>query len=473
MLNSDRISSCIMDLGVKLRWGLHELRKSWKLSLVVMAGFLLLFIAFATSTSSQSIYKVVLDAGSTGTRVHVFHFKSPKFALRSGEIRESDLDLISIPLFAKIQGGLSEFSDNPKACRPGLMDLMNQARNVVPREFWEDTEVILMATAGLRLLRPDQADALLSEARGVLSRSGFQLGTVDTIDGKLEAKLMFTMTHFVINSDDHKKMAIVDLGGGSVQLAYKDTNDFIDMHPDISNEIQAYLEKSKRSTLYLHSWLGYGLVAFRLKALEMISADLPHPCVPEWTPLGTSYRYGEKEVPVIPRKQSGDNRKPVQACLELIRSAVSTSDNEGTCKVITMSASKSHTQCGITGSWLGPSEPNSISEWRLFSYIFDLAQAEGLVAPDASDGSLSANDFLHAAESHCQATSTPTMPESGKLEWWKCIDLVYVSALLTDGFKLDPNFPLQVTKHLIYKGEIELEAAWPLGAAIAAIRNEL
>jgi hypothetical protein len=68
---------------------------------------------------------------------------------------------------------------------------------------------------------------------------------------------------------------------------------------------------------------------------------------------------------------------------------------------------------------------------------------------------------------------TPPNTNSDELQWWKCIDLVYVSALLTDGFKLDPNFPLKVTKHLSYKGEIELEAAWPLGAAIAAIKSEL
>jgi hypothetical protein len=80
---------------------------------------------------------------------------------------------------------------------------------------------------------------------------------------------------------------------------------------------------------------------------------------------------------------------------------------------------------------------------------------------------------LKAAEEHCQAAQSPPQKQVDKLEWWKCIDLMYVSALLTEGFKLDPNLDLKVTKHLTYKGEIELEAAWPLGAAIAAIKNEV
>ncbi len=460
-----------MDIKYHIRWLFFEARKSWKLSLLVLSAFVLVFLAFASSTSSQSIFKVVVDAGSTGTRVHVFHFKSPKFTLRNYEITESDLSLIGIPLFTKIDGGLSSYAENPKACRTGLVELMNQARNVIPRSLWMETEVILMATAGLRLLKEEQAESLLSEARDVLSKSGFKVGTVDTIDGKLEAKFMFMMTHFVANQDDKKTMAIVDLGGGSVQLAYKIEKDFADLNPSVSREVEEYLESSKRSTLYLHSWLGYGLVAFRLKALELVESGKPHPCVPVWTPSGTKYRYGEKEVDVVPRSGRG----LVLECLDLIRNAVNSNDQEGQCKLLSMELAKKtgSSQCGLTGSWLGPSEPNSISEWRLFSYIFDLAQGEGLVGADKYEASLSANDFLEAATKHCEATVNPQQDSNAKIEWWRCIDLVYVSALLTDGFRLDAEYPLKVTKHLSYKGEIELEAAWPLGAAIAAIKSEL
>jgi len=78
---------------------------------------------------------------------------------------------------------------------------------------------------------------------------------------------------------------------------------------------------------------------------------------------------------------------------------------------------------------------------------------------------LTGNDFLNSAKNHCS--------KSAAIEWWKCIDLIYVSALITNGFKLDPDFPLKVTKRLVYDNRIELEAAWPLGAAIAAIRGDL
>ena len=454
-----------MDIKHYSRWLVYEIRKSWKLSLVIISGFVLVFFAFAASTANQSVYKVVVDAGSTGTRVHVFHFQSPKFTLRNYEVTEADLSLIAIPLFTKVPGGLSSFADNPKASRAGLLELMQKARNVVPEKLWAETEVILMATAGLRLLKEVQAEAILTEARSALSESGFKLGIVDTIDGKLEAKFMFMMTHFVSNQDDAKHMAIVDLGGGSVQLAYKTSPGLPDLNPAVAKEAEHYLDRSKRSTLYVHSWLGYGLVAFRLRALELAGAGQPHPCVPQWTPAGTSYKYGDKEVVVVAVTSKGT----VSACTDLMRTAINTRDNEEQCKLISLSWAVSD-QCGLTGSWLGPMEPNSITEWRVFSYIFDLALSEGLVASGAPEAAISANDFLKAAAPHCEASEAPT---SDNHEWWKCIDLVYISTLLTDGFKLDPNFKLRVTKHFSYNGEIELEAAWPLGAAIAAIKNEL
>lgn len=455
-----------MDWEHSSRQAIHFIYTKWRILLLISSGFLfVLFNMWILGTEgSHSTYKVILDAGSTGTRVHVFQFNSPKFSLRTTEITESDLALISIPLFARVHGGLSDYANNPKDCRQGLMDLLNKAKAAVPKSEWAKTEVVLMATAGLRLLHAQQADALLAEARDVLVKhSPFIVGTVDTIDGKTEAKLIYVMTHFVAAASE-KQMAIVDLGGGSVQLAYK-----VREFDSAKEEVEEYLEKTRGSTLYLNSWLGYGLVAFRMKALEMAGDGQPHPCVPEWTPAGVTYTYGEKSMSVMPRN-TGSASSAVDSCLALVRSALRESNPDSKCRSITASLSQTAaSQCGLNGTWLGPSEPNSIDEWRLFSYIFDLAAEEGLVPEGESEATLSASDFLKAARVHCERSEKV----HERIEWWKCVDLVYVSALLVDGFRLEPQFPLRVTKRLVYKGQIELEAAWPLGAAIAAFQNEL
>lgn len=433
------------DAEYYVRYCVHLLQSKWKLVFLFL-GFTLFFTCLNFPESAASAYKVVFDAGSTGTRVHVFRFN----AIQS--FRSENLVLLEIPLFAKFQGGLSDHAHAPAGCRTGLLKLLEEAKAVVPISEWGRTELIFMATAGLRLLPAEQAEALLTEARSVLSsHSEFRVSTVDTIDGKLEAKLIYVMAQFVFKNP----IAIVDLGGGSVQLAYKTSLPATSAASSLTSE---FLETSKSHTLYLHSWLGFGLVAFRLKALEMLTSGLPHPCVPEWTPSGTVYHYGDTVVPVTPRKEGTGKR-----CVDVVVSALGSSEGSQQCKLI----QSSEGMCGLNGQWLGPS--SSIQEWRLFSYIFDIALEEGMVPAGKAEARLTANDFLRAANSHCEGPKGLAR----RTEWWKCIDLTYVFALLTHGFKLDPDFPLMVTKRLKYNDSIELEAAWPLGAAIVAIKQEL
>ena len=46
-----------------------------------------------------------------------------------------------------------------------------------------------------------------------------------------------------------------------------------------------------------------------------------------------------------------------------------------------------------------------------------------------------------------------------------CMDLSYCYKLLTDGFKVPEKAKITIVKKIKYKKE-EVEAAWPLGAAI-------
>jgi apyrase len=46
-----------------------------------------------------------------------------------------------------------------------------------------------------------------------------------------------------------------------------------------------------------------------------------------------------------------------------------------------------------------------------------------------------------------------------------CLDLSFQHALLTHGFKIEAASPVTLVKRVKYLGQ-EIEAAWPLGAAI-------
>lgn len=101
--------------------------------------------------SSQDVHRwrhaILIDAGSTGTRLHVFRYR-PWHVDASGS---------AVPVWPRIDvadrvfkasPGLSAHAANPKAAAKALRGLMEQARAHVPPAAWRRTPVALMATAG-------------------------------------------------------------------------------------------------------------------------------------------------------------------------------------------------------------------------------------------------------------------------------------------------------------------------------------
>lgn len=109
---------------------------------------------------------VVLDAGSTGTRAHVFTY--------AATTRSSSYAAMQLPEpKLKTSPGLSSFAREPAGAVASLAPLLQFAASHVPPHLRSSTPVLLMATAGLRLLPDTEAQALLNACRGVLAASGF------------------------------------------------------------------------------------------------------------------------------------------------------------------------------------------------------------------------------------------------------------------------------------------------------------
>lgn len=77
---------------------------------------------------------------------------------------------------------------------------MNEAKAFVPKSLWKDTPLVLKATAGLRLLRPDQADNLLNAVRDVFLVSGFAVkdDAVEIMDGVDEGIFSWFTVNFLL-----------------------------------------------------------------------------------------------------------------------------------------------------------------------------------------------------------------------------------------------------------------------------------
>ncbi|KAG7233266.1 hypothetical protein INR49_007346 [Caranx melampygus] len=99
-------------------------------------------------------YGIMFDAGSTGTRVHVFKFQT----------EEKEAPKLAHETFRAIKPGLSAYADDPDECVSGIMELLEVAKSSVPPSAWSTTPVVLKATAGLRLLPGEKATHLLDRS---------------------------------------------------------------------------------------------------------------------------------------------------------------------------------------------------------------------------------------------------------------------------------------------------------------------
>src|SRR5271170_1303208 len=95
-------------------------------------------------------YALMMDAGSTGSRIHVYKFHNC-FAAPTLEHET----------FEQIKPGLSAYANSPLSAAESLDALLDIAVAEIPRELQSCTPLAVKATAGLRLLGESQSRAIL------------------------------------------------------------------------------------------------------------------------------------------------------------------------------------------------------------------------------------------------------------------------------------------------------------------------
>uniref|UniRef100_A0A8C1UTL7 nucleoside diphosphate phosphatase n=1 Tax=Cyprinus carpio TaxID=7962 RepID=A0A8C1UTL7_CYPCA len=156
------------------------------------------------STSAQVVsesfqYGIMFDAGSTGTRIHIFKF----------QIEPNEAPKLAHETFRAIKPGLSAYADDPEKSKEGLLELLNVAKDTVPETLWSSSPLMLRATAGLRLLPGEKATILLDKVREVFSESLFlyRPDSVSIMDGTDEGMSAWITINFLLG----KQILVVTL----------------------------------------------------------------------------------------------------------------------------------------------------------------------------------------------------------------------------------------------------------------------
>jgi len=230
--------------------------------------------------SDSPSHILVFDAGSSGTRIHVFNMLPP----RPGE-RVPAIDLSVRPNQTyKEKPGLSKFARDGdlNGSQVAIERLLNFADTFVPKELRPHTPALLKATAGLRAVPSHLAEAVLERIRATLASSEYAFcnSWAGIIPGAEEAGLAWVTANYLEGTFDsgESSVGVIEMGGGSTQVTFQ--VDEPDLIPQ-SDRFDFTTVSGQRYHLYAHSYPGYGQDYAQEALQQRIPAESSEdPCYP-------------------------------------------------------------------------------------------------------------------------------------------------------------------------------------------------
>ncbi|GAV06666.1 hypothetical protein RvY_16617-2 [Ramazzottius varieornatus] len=398
------------------------------------------------------VYGIIIDAGSTGTRLSAFRFVK--------SLRPPYMRLVA-ECGKHLKPGLSYYAAIPDMVYENVKPLIARALECIPQYLWSKTPLELKATAGLRLLPAYIQERLLDNVKAYLeSNSPFVLShdeSISIMEGIDEGLYSWITVNYLLDTLHHKyecdddleheqsfrrmmrketlkkqTVGTLDLGGGSMQITFVPMYDFT-----CNNAPKEYLHHvrifGERLTLYSWSYLGFGLMSARMQMfgfpletpgedVQLTNNHLTSPCFhPEvevkWQHASTDF------IVTTPKEAVPDSR--FERCYSRAVEIVSLQIHH---------ESEVHKET-----------------FYAFSYFYDIAVDAGII-PHVAGGEIKVGVFREKAKQVCDNEKVPDKA-------FLCMDLSYISALLMDGFGFGEHQDMMLQKKI--NG---VETSWALGA---------
>ncbi|KAG0281990.1 Guanosine-diphosphatase [Linnemannia gamsii] len=408
-------------------------------------------------------YVLMIDAGSSGSRIHAYKFN---YCKATPEL-ESEI-------FEMLEPGLSYFGDDALGAAQSLDPLLKTALKSVPVFLHKSTPVAVKATAGLRIMGDIKSNRILEAVRNrletvypfpIIKEEG-----VAIMDGGDEGVYAWVTVNYLLSRINsvvkNSTVAIMDLGGASTQIVFEPLT--VNGHSVAQGKHRVPMSfNGNNYVLYQHSYLGYGLFQAN-KAINNYVVENPidnnedtvlspderlHPCMPVNT--HKKYLHGDKEVTLI---GVSDNANECRRVVEAIF------DKEKACNL---------NPCSFDGVYQPSLTTSFDSDIYAFSFIFDritpflagsdvpiqditLQELENLTARVC----VADEDEFKAFDSIAEAKS-----ELGKVAEM-CMDLNYIYGLLHYGYGIPKERKINLTKKIR-----DYETGWCLGASIAVLED--
>ena len=217
---------------------------------LVIAAVTVQVVRAAPAPTGSVKYGIVFDAGSSGSRIHVYSWRV------GGGGPKDAFDLIADDL-KKEKPGLSAYKEKTAEAGSSLTGLLNHARAKIPAALHAETPIFLMATAGLRMVGEKAKDEILASVCAELSSSGFlfRCEWATLLSGTDEGVYGWVTVNYLLDAlypsaAPVPPVGIIDLGGGSVQVVFASSTGKDLKHMDFGG---------RGHDTYIKSHLGCGL----------------------------------------------------------------------------------------------------------------------------------------------------------------------------------------------------------------------
>ena len=412
----------------------------------------------------------MIDAGSTGSRIHVYKFNNcgPTPELEHEEFKMTE----------KKEGGsgLSSYKSDAEGAAKSLDVLMDVAVKTVPELYQSCSPVAVKATAGLRMLGKEMSEKILAAVRNrletvypfpVVAENGVQI-----MDGKDEGVYAWITTNYLLGKiggpDKSPTAAVFDLGGGSTQIVFEPT--FKTPSGGMPERLAEGDHKYSLSfggrdfELYQHSHLNYGLMEAR-KAIHKVVAQAKKDAVaksdPNWhsKPISNPCLAAGTSREIKLKLDDSDDEVNVKMIGP-------TDGSPAQCRGLAEKILKKDAPCQLAPCSFGGVHQPSLSKTfarediYIFSYFYDRTSPLGM--PE----SFTLAELRDVTAKVCEGKEGWTnfggvkgaMEElEDRPEW--CLDLNFMVALLHTGYEMPSNREVRIAKKI--KGN---ELGWCLGA---------
>ncbi|KDP37807.1 hypothetical protein JCGZ_06709 [Jatropha curcas] len=286
--------------------GTPFLRRKWVHLIMILLCLLLLgFITYVISTyilsywsQGTSKFYVVLDCGSTGTRVYVYqasidHNRDSTLPIALKSFAGGILTKSNGRAYDRMETepGLHLLVRNTSGLKAALNPLVQWAEKQIPEHAHKRTSLFLYATAGVRRLPSADSKWLLDKAWSILKESPFlcRRAWVKVISGMDEAYYGWIALNYqtgVLGKSPKKAtFGALDMGGSSLQVTFESKK-----HTHNETELNLRIGAANHH-LTAYSLAGYGLndafdksvvhILRGLPSADLVSGniEIKHPCL--------------------------------------------------------------------------------------------------------------------------------------------------------------------------------------------------